>query len=157
MEASIRRFDIWGGRITLKLSNQDTEASVQSAMLLLGHIIRRRKHLRTGTVAPRRRLDGVRSAGHICQKGPATGVAAMGQEKPMTAIVIAFIRKAVRMVVDIVEIKSAVRSGEITVYEEAGSLYIENTAGERIELKPKGCISRREEDDTHELAERSNQ
>lgn len=75
----------------------------------------------------------------------------------MTAIVIAFIRKAVRMVVDIVEIKSAVRSGEITVYEEAGSLYIENTAGERIELKPKGCISRREEGDTHELAERSNQ
>ena len=43
--------------------------------------------------------------------------------------------------VDIVEIKSAVRSGEITVYEEAGSLYIENTAGERIELKPKGYIS----------------
>lgn len=40
--------------------------------------------------------------------------------------------------IDIVEIKSAVRSGEITVYEEAGSLYIENTAGERIELKPKG-------------------
>lgn len=40
--------------------------------------------------------------------------------------------------VDIVEIKSAVRSGEITVYEEAGNLYIENTAGERIELKPKG-------------------
>lgn len=57
--------------------------------------------------------------------------------------------------VDIVEIKSAVRAGEITVYKEAGRLYIENTAGERIELKPKGCISRREEDDTHELAERS--
>lgn len=31
--------------------------------------------------------------------------------------------------VDIVEIKSAVRAGEITVYEEAGRLYIENTAG----------------------------
>lgn len=58
--------------------------------------------------------------------------------------------------VDIVEIKSAVRSGEITVYEEAGSLYIENTAGERIELKPKGCISRREEGASSELAERSN-
>ena len=61
MEASIHRFDIWGGRIPLKLSKQDTEESVQSAMLLLGHIIRRRKHLRTGTVAPRRRLDGVGS------------------------------------------------------------------------------------------------
>ena len=52
--------------------------------------------------------------------------------------------------VDIVEIKSAVRSGEITVYEEAGSLW------ERIELKPKGCISRREEGASSELAERSN-
>lgn len=61
------------------------------------------------------------------------------------------------MVVDIVEIKSAVRSGEITVYEEAGSLYIENTAGERIELKPKGCISKREEGASSELAERSDQ
>ena len=59
--------------------------------------------------------------------------------------------------VDIVEIKSAVRAGEITVYEEAGRLYMENRAGERIDLKPKGGISRREEDDTHELAERSNQ
>lgn len=49
--------------------------------------------------------------------------------------------------VDIVEIKSAVRAGEITVYEEAG---------ERIELKPKGCISRREEGASSELAERSN-
>ena len=58
--------------------------------------------------------------------------------------------------IDIVEIKSAVRSGEITVYEEAGRLYMENRAGERIELKPKGCISRREEGDTCELAERSN-
>lgn len=58
--------------------------------------------------------------------------------------------------VDIVEIKSAVRSGEITVYEEAGSLYIENTAEERIELKPKGYISRREEGASSELAERSN-
>ena len=60
------------------------------------------------------------------------------------------------MMVDIVEIKSAIRAGEITVYEEAGSLYIENTAGERIELKSKGCISRREEGASSELAERSN-
>lgn len=59
------------------------------------------------------------------------------------------------MMVDIVEIKSAVRAGEITVYEEAGRLYMENRAGERIELKQKGCISRREEGDTCELAERS--
>lgn len=58
--------------------------------------------------------------------------------------------------IDIVEIKSAVRSGEITVYEEAGRLYMENRAGERIELKPKGCISRREEGASSELAERSN-
>lgn len=60
------------------------------------------------------------------------------------------------MMVDIVEIKSAVRSGEITVYEEAGRLYMENRAGESIELKPKGCISRREEGVSSELAERSN-
>lgn len=46
--------------------------------------------------------------------------------------------------VDIVEIKSAVRTGEITVYEEAGRLYMENRAGEKIELKPKDSISRRE-------------
>lgn len=59
--------------------------------------------------------------------------------------------------IDIVQIKSAIRAGEITVYQENGRLYMENRAGERIELKPKGCISRREEDDTHELAERSNQ
>lgn len=58
--------------------------------------------------------------------------------------------------IDIVEIKSAVRSGEITVYEKAGRLYMENRAGERIELKPKGCISRREEGASSELAERSN-
>ena len=58
--------------------------------------------------------------------------------------------------VDIVEIKSAVRSGEITVCEEAGSLYMENRAGERIELQPKGCISRSEEGVSSELAERSN-
>ena len=57
--------------------------------------------------------------------------------------------------VDIIKIKNAVRAGEITVYEEAGRLYMENRDGERIELRPKGCISRREEDDTHELAERS--
>ena len=59
--------------------------------------------------------------------------------------------------VDIVEIKSAIRAGEITVYEEAGRLYIENTAGERIELKPRGCISQRKGDDTNELAERSSE
>ena len=61
------------------------------------------------------------------------------------------------MVVDIVEIKRAVRSGEITVYEEAGSLYMENRAGERIELKPRGCISQRKGDDANELAKGSNQ
>ena len=61
------------------------------------------------------------------------------------------------MMVDIVEIKSALRAGEITVYEEAGRLYMENRAGERIELKPRGCISPRKGDDTNELAERSNQ
>ena len=40
--------------------------------------------------------------------------------------------------VDIVEIKSAVRAGEITVYQENGCLYMENRAGERIELRLKG-------------------
>lgn len=47
--------------------------------------------------------------------------------------------------VDIVEIKSAVRAGEITVYEEAGSLYIESTAGgayrtetERLHIQKRG-------------------
>lgn len=84
-------------------------------------------------------------------------IAATEQVKLTTGIAIAFIRKEVRMVVDVVEIKSAIRAGEITVYQENGRLYMENRAGERIELKPKGCISRREEDDTHELAERSNQ
>lgn len=58
--------------------------------------------------------------------------------------------------VDIVEIKSAVRAGEITVHKEAGSLYRENRAGERIDLKPRDCISQRKGDDTNELAERSN-
>ena len=47
-------------------------------------------------------------------------------------------RKVVNRMVDIIEIKSAVRAGEITVYEEAGRLYMENRAGERIELRPKG-------------------
>lgn len=61
------------------------------------------------------------------------------------------------MMVDIVEIKSAVRSGKITVYEEAGILYMENQAGEKIELKPKDSISRREGRDTSELEGRSNQ
>ena len=41
-------------------------------------------------------------------------------------IVIPSIRKAVSMMVDIIEIRSAVRAGEITVYEEAGRLYMEN-------------------------------
>lgn len=58
--------------------------------------------------------------------------------------------------IDIVQIKSAIRAGEITVYQENGRLYMENRAGERIELKPKGCISRREEGASSELAERSN-
>ena len=58
--------------------------------------------------------------------------------------------------IDIVQIKCAIRAGEITVYEEAGRLYMENRAGERIELKPRGCISPRKGDDTNELAERSN-
>lgn len=40
--------------------------------------------------------------------------------------------------VDIVKIKSAIRAGEITVYQKGGRLYMENSAGERIELKPKG-------------------
>lgn len=39
--------------------------------------------------------------------------------------------------VDIVKIKSAIRSGEIIVYEQNGRLYMENKAGERIELKKK--------------------
>lgn len=39
---------------------------------------------------------------------------------------------------DIVKIKRAIKSGEITVYEEDGHLYIESRAGERIELNPKG-------------------
>lgn len=34
---------------------------------------------------------------------------------------------------------------------------MENRAGEKIELKPKDSISRREEGDTYELAERSDQ
>ena len=59
------------------------------------HTERNRKQFRTGTPAPRRLLDGVGSAGHIRPKGPASGVAVMGQAKPMTAIVIASIRKAV--------------------------------------------------------------
>lgn len=42
------------------------------------------------------------------------------------------------MMVDIVAIKSAICAGEITVYQENGCLYIENQAGERIELRPKG-------------------
>ena len=40
--------------------------------------------------------------------------------------------------IDIMNIKSAIRSGEITVYQKGGRLYMENKAGERIELKPKG-------------------
>lgn len=40
--------------------------------------------------------------------------------------------------VDIVKIKSAIRAGEITVYQKCGRVYMENKAGERIELKLKG-------------------
>lgn len=43
-----------------------------------------------------------------------------------------------RDLIDIVQIKSAIRAGEITVYQENGCLYMENRAGERIELRPKG-------------------
>lgn len=59
----------------------------------------KRRRFRIGTPALRRRLDGVGSAGHIRPKGPASGVAVMGQAKPMTAIVIASIRKAVKKMV----------------------------------------------------------
>lgn len=40
--------------------------------------------------------------------------------------------------VDIVEIKSAIRAGEITVCQKGGRLYMENKAGERIEIKVEG-------------------
>ena len=59
--------------------------------------------------------------------------------------------------VDIVEIKSAVRSGEITVYQENGLLYMENRDGERIELRAKDSISHREEGNAIELAKGSHQ
>lgn len=117
----------------------------------------KRKQFRTGTSAPRRRLDSVVSAARTHRKDRALDIAATEQVKLTTGIAIAFIRKAVRMMVDIVEIKSAVRSGEITVYEETGRLYMENRAGEKIELKPKDSISRREGGDTSELEGRSNQ
>ena len=39
--------------------------------------------------------------------------------------------------IDIMQIKQAVRTGEITVYEEYGRLYTENRYGERITLYPK--------------------
>lgn len=61
------------------------------------------------------------------------------------------------MMVDIVKIKSAIRAGEITVYQENGRLYMENRAGERIELREKDSISHREEGNAIELAERSDQ
>ena len=40
--------------------------------------------------------------------------------------------------VDIVKIKSAIRAGEITVFQKGGRLYMENKAGERIEIKVEG-------------------
>ena len=40
--------------------------------------------------------------------------------------------------IDIMEIKSAIRAGEITVYQKGGRLYMENKAGECIELKVEG-------------------
>lgn len=58
----------------------------------------KRKQFRTGTPVPRRRLYGVWSAGHIRPKGPDSGIAVMGQAKPMTAIVIASTRKAVKKI-----------------------------------------------------------
>lgn len=40
--------------------------------------------------------------------------------------------------IDIVDIKKAVRSGELKVYSEGNYVYIESKAGERIALEPKG-------------------
>lgn len=40
--------------------------------------------------------------------------------------------------IDIVDIKKAVRIGELKVYSEGNYVYIENKAGERIALEPKG-------------------
>lgn len=40
--------------------------------------------------------------------------------------------------IDIVDIKKAVRIGELKVYSEGNYVYIENKSGERIALEPKG-------------------
>lgn len=47
--------------------------------------------------------------------------------------------------IDIMQIKQAVRTGEITVYEEYGRLYMENRYGERITLYPKSSPERSHE------------
>jgi hypothetical protein len=137
-EAFTRKPGTWDGANQHRLLKPDTVENAPYAMPFPGRTQQRKRLLQTGTVARRLRLDGVGSA-RIGTKG-IVHLPGHAQWKKPTQSFTARIsnRKAVRMMVDIVEIKSAIRAGEITVYQKGGRLYMENKAGERIEITVEG-------------------